>query len=398
VRIGRLSSEVVDLNGVTCALTLFADVSEAKRAEDARLESEARFRLVANTAPVMIWMAGLDKLCTYVNQPWLEFTGRSCSEEMGNGWAEGIHPDDRQHCLQIYTDAFDRRDPFEMEYRLRRHDAEYRWVLDHGVPRFNPDGSFAGYIGSVVDVSVRKAAEETLAAVSRKLIEVQEQERTRIARDLHDDINQQLAMVAVEIGQLRRAPPHSPVELTNRLAELNTRLNEISTGVQSISHALHSPQLEYLGIVAAMKSFCNEFGARQALHIDFSSRDIPFIPHDVSLCLFRVLQEALHNAAKHSQSRNFEVRLDNSANQVQLTVSDHGIGFDVERETHKGGLGLTSMRERVRLVGGRIEIQSKPMAGTTIRVHVPVDSQEFLQPQPANAFSISANADQPNAH
>jgi signal transduction histidine kinase len=280
-----------------------------------------------------------------------------------------------------------------MEYRLRRHDGEYRWVLDHGVPRFNPDGSFAGYIGSVIDVTVRKAAEETLATVSRKLIEVQEQERTRIARDLHDDINQQLAMVAVEIEQLKQAPPRSPVELTSRLAELNTRINEISTGVQSISHELHSPQLEFLGIVAAMKSLCNEFGARQALHIDFSSRDIPFVPHDVSLCLFRVLQEALHNAAKHSQSRNFEVRLDYSANQVQLTVSDHGTGFDVERETHKGGLGLTSMRERVRLVGGRIEIKSKPMTGTTIRVRVPVGSQEFLQPQPANAFSISENAD-----
>jgi len=155
--------------------------------------------------------------------------------------------------------------------------------------------------------------------------------------------------------------------------------------------------LEYLGIVAAMKGFCNEFGARQRLHINFLSHDIPAIPHDVSLCLFRVLQEALHNAAKYSQSQNFEVKLDHLANQVQLEVSDHGIGFDVERETQKGGLGLTSMRERVRLVGGRIEIVSTPMAGTTIYVRVPAGWQESSQFQPANTFSISEDADHPNA-
>src|SRR5215471_4568026 len=158
-------------------------------------ESEERFRLVANTAPVMIWMAGPDKLCNYVNQPWLEFTGRPLEAELGSGWAEGIHPEDSKACLARYVETFDRRGTFEMEYRIRRHDGEYRWIFDIGVPRFEPDGSFAGYIGSCLDVTERKQAEETLAAMGRRLIEAQEEERRWIARELHDDINQRLALV-----------------------------------------------------------------------------------------------------------------------------------------------------------------------------------------------------------
>ena len=116
-------------------------------------ESEERFRFVANAAPVTIWMAGPDKRCTYVNRPWLDLTGRDIDDQLGNGWAESIHPDDREQCLEIYNSSSDRREPFTMEYRLRRHDGEYRWMLASGVPRFDPTGSFDGYIGSAVDVT-----------------------------------------------------------------------------------------------------------------------------------------------------------------------------------------------------------------------------------------------------
>jgi PAS domain S-box-containing protein len=147
------------------------DITQSKQAEASLRESEARFRLVANTAPVMIWMSGPDRLCTYFNQPWLEFTGRSFEAELGNGWAEGIHQDDLERCLDTYTRAFDQREPFQMEYRLQRRDREYRWILDLGVPRLGADGSFAGYIGSCLDVTERKLAEEALSSVSRRLIE-----------------------------------------------------------------------------------------------------------------------------------------------------------------------------------------------------------------------------------
>jgi PAS domain S-box-containing protein len=380
VRTGLVSSELIEVNGESCALSLIADVTEAKRAEEARRESEGRFQLVANTAPVMIWMAGPDKLCSYFNQPWLEFTGRSLNQELGNGWADGVYPEDLHRRLETYHDAFDRRRSFQMEYRLRRYDGEYRWIFDHGVPRFNSDGSFAGYIGSGIDVSERKEAEAALADVGRKLVEVQEEERTRIARDLHDDINQRLAMLAVEIDQLKQNPPDSAAELTSRLAEFRQRLSEVSMGVQSISHQLHSPQLEYLGIVAAMKTFCREFAARQSVELDFKHEEIPQpVSHEVSLCLFRILQEALHNAIKHSNSRHYDVRLEYSANQLHLIVSDRGTGFDPEAATRKGGLGLVNMSERARLVRGTIQIDSKPMGGTTIHVRVPFMSEHGAQ-------------------
>ena len=129
-------------------MVLAALAEEHEQAAQVVRESEERFRLVANTAPVMIWMAGTDRLCTYVNQPWLEFTGRPLEAELGNGWVESVHPEDLNRCMNTYTQAFDRRESFQMEYRLRRHDGEYRWLSDIGVPRFNPDHSFAGYIGS----------------------------------------------------------------------------------------------------------------------------------------------------------------------------------------------------------------------------------------------------------
>ncbi len=138
------------------------DVTRRKVGEQALLESEARFRTMANTAPVLIWMSGLDKLCTFFNKPWLEFTGRTIEQELGNGWAEGVHPDDFQSCLKTYVEAFHARQPFVMQYRLRRHDGQYRWISDNGVPRYDAQKNFAGYIGSCMDVTDLISKEEAL--------------------------------------------------------------------------------------------------------------------------------------------------------------------------------------------------------------------------------------------
>ena len=350
------------------------DITERKRVAEALRESEERFRMVANTAPVMIWMSGPDKLCTYFNEPWLEFTGRRLEAELGNGWAEGVHPEDFASCLEQYSKAFDRRQRFQIEYRLRRHDGEYRWIHDTGVPQFKADGSFAGYIGSCIDISERKLADEALSSISRRLIEAHEEERTRIARELHDDINQRLALLEIELEQMDISSLGSSVALS--LQVFRQRLSDVASDVQNISHRLHSSKLEYLGLASAIKSFCKELSDWQKVRIKFTCDSIPgSLPPEVSLCLFRVAQEALLNCVKHSGVRQFEVDLKEAGENIQLTVCDSGVGFDVAKTSHNRGLGLISMRERVRLIKGTISIVSEPMKGTTIQVRAPLSER-----------------------
>ena len=350
------------------------DITERKETLQKLRESEERFRLVANAAPVMIWMAGPDKLCTDFNQPWLKFTGRSIHAELGNGWAENVHREDLGLCLETYTNAFDQREPFEMEYRLRRHDGEYRWVLDLGVPRFQQDGSFAGYIGSCLDVTDRKLAEESVADMSRKLIEAQEQERTWIARELHDDINQRIALVLVNLERLQGDSQFAPAT-TQRMMEIREQLSSLASDVQALSHHLHSSKLEYLGLATAAASFCKELSEERTVEIEFNSEGVPKqLPREIALCLFRVLQESLQNAVKHSGAKHFEVRIKGTPNELELTVRDSGVGFDPDEAIRGRGLGLTSMKERLKLVQGRLSVESSLSQGATICATVPLSS------------------------
>jgi PAS domain S-box-containing protein len=336
-------------------------------------ESEERFRLVSNNAPVLIWMSGVDKLCTYFNQPWLEFTGRSLAEELGDGWAKGVHTEDRDRCVRTYSQAFDMRESFEIEYRLRRHDGEYRWIVDLGIPRFAPDGSFAGYIGSCIDISERKLAQEALSTVSRRLIEAHEEERTWIARELHDDVNQRLALAVVNLDILKRELPDSVAGARRRVSELAEQTKELGNDVQALSHRLHSSKLEYLGLTAAITTFCREFSERKGVQIDLQCDAIPrTMSPEISLCLFRVLQEALQNASKHSGSQQYQVSIKCGVNEIGLTVSDSGIGFDPQRATQGRGLGITSMRERLKLVSGELYIEPRSPNGVVVRARVPV--------------------------
>jgi signal transduction histidine kinase len=225
------------------------------------------------------------------------------------------------------------------------------------------------------DITRRKQIEEMISGMSRKLIEAQEQERTRIGRELHDDINQRLAMLAVELEHLQ----DNPAEVGRHLQELRKQTADLSNDVQALSHQLHTSKLEYLGVVSGIKSWCKEFGERQAMEIDFKSDVSTVVPFDVGISLFRVLQEALQNALKHSGVKRIEVQLREVSNEIHLTVTDLGRGFDVEAAIRGQGVGLTSMRERVRLVNGTITIESKPMGGTTIHVRVPIESEPRVQ-------------------
>ena len=212
--------------------------------------------------------------------------------------------------------------------------------------------------------------EETLSTMSRKLIESQEQERVRIGRELHDDINQRLAMLSAELDQLQQ----NPVDVQTRVLELRNQTREISNDVQALSHELDSAKLKYLGVVAGIRSWCREFGERQTMAVEFSSDISSPLPPEVGLCLFRILQEAVHNAVKHSGVKHIWVQLARHPHELHLTISDGGKGFDVNAARQGHGLGLTNMQERVRLLSGTILVKSKPMSGTTIHVRVPLES------------------------
>ena len=596
--------------------------------------SNELFRFVADRLPLLVWMSGSDKRSTYFNRAWLDFTGRPLEREVGDGWAEGVHVEDVQRCLDTYSRAFDERAPFIVEYRLRRNDGEYRSVLDHAAPMFDPSGAFAGYIGTCVDVTEfrhaeaernfaddrlrlamesgkcvswdwdletnrnswfgdlwtmfaipsnlfvgpiddfhryvhpddrmgvqqaidgalknrspyaaefrvlredgtprwiaangqfyyssagepqrmlginwditerknveeslrrkqielkdaqrlagvgswhwdratgtvtwseelfrlaardpslpavsyeehqqlysdegwnhlraavdtslqtgapyelllemicadglrrwvtargevergstgditglrgtvqdvteRKRAEETLSNLNGRLLEAQEAERARIARDLHDDIGQRLALLAVTMAPFKELLSDSMSDAA-RLS-LNTfqkQLADISADVQALSHQLHPPNLLYVGLESAMRSFCTGLTDQKGVQLDLHFEHVPAnVSPDVSLCLFRILQEALHNAVRHSRSEHFEVRLRRTADALELTVRDEGVGFDVEAATRGVGLGLTSMRERLKLVGGELCIESQSMCGTTIRARAPIRGGE----------------------
>ena len=363
--------------GLVCLRGMTQDITDRKLAEQAHREGEERFRLVADTAPVMIWMSGTDKLCTYVNKRWLDFRGRTLETELGTGWAEGIHPDDVDRCLETYNTSFDARVPFKMEYRLLRHDGEYRWVIDSGVPRFNGDGRFAGYIGSVIDVSERKLAEEALASIGRRLIEAHEEERAWIGRELHDDVNQRLALLAVELDHARQQlPPTGAIQ--NVIQHAQERITEIASDIQGLSHHLHSSKLDYLGLVSASNSFCRDVAQQSKAQVNFSHRDVPrTLPKEVSLCFFRVLQEALQNAVKHSGGKQFHVTLRRTEDRLELMVADDGAGFDLNQAASGKGLGLISMRERLQLVGGELSIRSTPGTGTTVRALVRLEEERM---------------------
>jgi signal transduction histidine kinase len=208
--------------------------------------------------------------------------------------------------------------------------------------------------------------------VSHKLIEAQEKERTRIARELHDDINQQIALATIEFEGLKQRSGLDD-EVRSCMSALCVRLSEIGKDVQAISHRLHSSKLEILGVVVACRSFCREVAERNKVTVDFTEEGNPRrVPEDVSLCLFRILQESLNNAIKHSGAQHFEVRLRAVSDEIQLTVRDCGVGFDAPAALSGHGLGLISMRERASLVKGTISITSKPMAGTEITLRVPI--------------------------
>jgi signal transduction histidine kinase len=281
--------------------------------------------------------------------------------------------------METYCKAFDSRQEFRMEYRLKRYDGKHCWILDTGVPRFWSDGTFAGYIGSCIDISEQKEAAEALRQshddlrnLAAKLIRAQEEERRRIAREMHDDWTQRLAVLAIETTKLERQLKLSPPG-RSQLQGIREELVKLSDAVHDLSRQLHPSILDDLGLVEALRSECASFSRREGIAVDYQPGEIPTsLGNEMAMCIYRVAQEALRNIGRHAAVKHASVSLAVLDSELVLRVQDQGIGFDPASNRGQPGLGLESMHERARLAGADLSVQSTPGKGTTIAVRAPL--------------------------
>ena len=367
---GRLSISVLYSRSSPLIIAMVEEITDKKAAEEALQAREDLLKIFVKNVPVGVAMLDRDMRYLQVSDRWCADYSVDSSQVLGRSHYE-LFPDIPERWKEMHKRALAGETLRAQEDRWDRKGstAWIRWELR---PWRAPSGIVGGILIFAEDITHRKQMEEAISSISRKLIESQEQERARIGRELHDDINQRLALLAVELERLQ----DDPSELRTHVQELRKQLIEISNDVQGLSHELHSSKLEYLGALRAMKGWCREFGERQGIQIEFKSFEANIsLPREIGLCLFRVLQEALHNAAKYSGVKRIEVEVREDSSEIHLLVSDLGRGFDLETATQGRGLGLTSMQERVRLINGIIEIQSKPMGGTIVNVRVPLTSE-----------------------
>jgi PAS domain S-box-containing protein len=373
---GMLSLQLFLVFAALPFMVLAALAEEREMASRELTESEERFRLAAQAGKIYAyeWDVATDRVTR--------------SEEHVNvlGFSDGakqltrqqllarVHPDDRALFVGAVEQVSPENPTTRITYRILSPDGSIAWLEKSARAFFDVHGKVLRMIGMVADITQRKLAEVSLASVSGRLIEAQEQERSRIGRELHDDIGQRLALLAIKLQELHNDPLILP-GVRSRMGELQKQTSEIAADIQSLSHELHSAKLQYLGIAGAMKGFCREFGEQQRVEVDFQTHDLPGpLSADTSLCLFRVLQESLHNAVKHSGARYFEVRLWGTSDEIHLAVSDSGVGFDREAAKTSQGLGLVSMEERLKLLKGTFSVESELEVGTTIHARVPLSS------------------------
>ncbi len=355
-------------------------------------ETEARFRIMADAAPVLLWMADTDGLCTFFNQTWLDFTGRTLAEEWGVGWAERVHFEDFQRCMDTYVAAFSRRERFEMEYRLQRFDGEYRWILDRGVARFSPDGTFAGYIGSCVDITERRAMEFEL----RKAVRVRDDFLSVTSHELRTPLTTMHLQLESLTRALERFPAEHPeyqrVARCSRVAlEQTDRLERLVTQLLDVSR-LGERRLELQREDFDLASLTREIAERLAPLLPASgcrldlSLDDPVEGRWDRARVDQVISNLLSNAIKFGVGGPIDVRVHRDHDQSRVVVRDRGIGISpadhdriferferaVSTEHYGGfGLGLWISRRIASAHGGTLEVSSDLGAGATFTLTLP---------------------------
>jgi len=285
-----------------------------------------------------------------------------------------IHDEDLFWVLAAYQKQIRIKQHFDLTFRMWASDGSLVWVQNLISVDTDSD-EITKLHGFMIDVSERKRAEEALKDVGGRLIAAQEEERRRVARELHDDFNQRLAVLSIELDQLgqklqRQVPLHRTVQ------RLQTQAQEIAAELHQLSYKLHPSKLDHLGLAPAVRSLCSELTDSKKLKVEFHQSGFPAtLDKDVTLCVFRIAQEGLRNCVKHSGAESARVVLTKNRNAVRLVVSDNGCGFNTKTALMEKGLGFISMKERLHLLGGEMSVYSRPLRGTRIEVSVPLKTQ-----------------------
>jgi PAS domain S-box-containing protein len=376
---------------------VYRDITEQKRAEEQLRESEARFQVLADTAPVMIWMTGTDGICNYFNKPWCEFTGRTLEQEVGLGWLDGVYADDVQGCLDGFLPAFHARKPFRMEYRLRRADGEYRWVIESGVPRYTLSKDFAGYIGSNIDITDLKRAEEQrekLRQIEADLSHISHVSMMgELAASLAHEINQPITASVMNaktcVRWLQRDTPevHEACEAASRMINDVVRAADIIDRVRSL-YTRDRPQREAVdlnNIIRQITGLLLDKAKRNSVSIRANlSEDLPTITAD-RVQLQQVLMNLMLNAIEAMQDMGGELRVasEKTGDHLLISVSDSGTGlpagemdrmFDAFFTTKPQGtgMGLSISRKIVESHGGRLWASTNSARGATFQFTLPI--------------------------
>lgn len=372
-------SPIRDSSGrVVGASKVAREITEQKLAEIALRESEQRFRVITEASPIMVWMSGTDKLCYYFTKGWLDFVGRPIEQELGNGWTENVHPEDFDRCLQTYVSNFDARRPFEMQYRMRHHTGQYRWILDRGVPRYTPDGTFEGYVGGCLDIHDQKEATEKIHIADgvTRLMKGQDDERRRIARELHDSAGQTLAVLGMSLAHLVSRAETTAPELVKEGKEIEAIVQQLHREIRTASYLLHPPLLDESGLATALRLYVEGLAERSEVAITLDvAENVGRLPDDAELAVFRMVQECLTNILRHSGSKTALIRISRQKEGIQIEVRDKGKGISPERlkdvQGQGSGVGIRGMQERLRLLHGTMRIESSN-AGTAVIASIPV--------------------------
>ena len=340
--------------------------------KEALRKSEERLSQLLETANIVAWEADPETWrYTYVSAQAREFLGYPIADWYAPDFlVSNIHPDDRERVIEVCTSQSRLADSFDLTFRMLASDKTVVWI--HNLVSITRSaGRIVGVHGFMIDITEQKQIQEVLRDLGSRLIAAQEKERTRVARELHDDLNQRMALVSIELEQLG-SEAKKPRLLRHHVRKLRETVEEIAADIHRLSYRLHPSKLDHLGLAAAVESLCKET-SNDKLTVSFRQSGFPArLSQDMTLCLFRIAQEALRNTVKHSDAGIARVNLEKTDNEINLTISDDGCGFDTEPNAMRSGLGFTSMRERLRLVDGRIEIKSRRMEGTTIQVSVPL--------------------------